>query len=120
MTVDPPEVLAEGVEVDNRMHGAGKSRLLDKGAVQRFEAKVNGALAGGGKLFHGAGKVTPDVTGLAQDGLRSVAAPERAGRKGKAVEKAVVAGGTANPHDVAGGSACKAATGVVVAGQQFL
>ena len=52
--------------------------------------------------------------------LRCVAAPECAGRKGKAVQKTVVARRAANPDHLASDRAREAPAGVAVAGQQFL
>ena len=96
------------------------SRLLDEGAFQRFKAQVNGALAGGWELVDGASKLTQDIASLMPDGLRRVAAPERAGRKGKVVEKPVVSRGAAKPNKVTRGGEREAAAGVAVAGHQFL
>ena len=110
VAVDPPKILAQGVEVDDGVFGTVESHLLDERAVQRLEAQVDGTLPGGRKLVDRAGKVAPYVTGLVPDCLRCVAAPERAGGEGKAVQKAVVARGAANPDYVATGGAREASS----------
>ena len=120
MAVDPPKILAQGVEVDDGVSGTVESHLLDERAVQRLEAQVDGTLPGGRKLVDRAGKVAPYVTGLVQDGLRCIAAPERAGGKGKAVQKTVGARVAADPDHVASGGAREASSGIAVTGHKFL